>query len=239
MNLPTGIDTGHRASVRWHRMTDAQALQQEALRRVLAAAARAVRARGRFRIVLSGGQTPRPLYRGLRSQSADWSAWHVYLGDERVLPRSDPERNSRMVTEEWLGDVPIPPAQVHMIPAELGARQAATAYARTLRNVGDFDLVLLGLGEDGHTASLFPGHDLGAGADAPDVLAVFDAPKPPPERVSLSAARLSRALEVMFLVEGESKADAVAQWRAGEALPAGAIRPAAGIDVLVTSALLT
>lgn len=225
-------------AVRWHGMIDARALQREALRRVLDAAARAIRARSRFQIVLCGGHTPRPLYHMLRSQPADWLAWHIYLGDERGAPRGDPERNSHMVAEEWLSHVPIPAAQVHMIPAELGVRRAAAAYAEDLQSVGDFDLVLLGLGEDGHTASLFPGHDLGAQLDAPDVLAVFDAPKPPPERVSLSAARLSRALEVMFLIEGESKTAAVAQWRAGKPLPASAIRPAAGIDVLVTSALL-
>ncbi len=98
--------------------------------------------------------------------------------------------------------------------------------------------MLLGLGEDGHTASLFPMHDWGAAPDSPDVLAVFDAPKPPPQRVSLSAARLSRAREVLFLVAGESKRDAVKRWRAGEQLPAAAIQPAAGVDVLVESVLL-
>lgn len=238
MSLSKGIGANPRTPVRWHGMIDAAALQREALRRVLDAAARAIRARGRFRIVLCGGQTPRPLYRVLRSQHAAWTAWHVYLGDERGAPRGDVERNSHMVAEEWLSHVPIPAAQVHMIPAELGVERAAAAYAEDLRGIGDFDLVLLGLGEDGHTASLFPGHDLGTNPDAPDVLAVFDAPKPPSQRVSLSAARLSRALEVVFLIEGEAKATAVAQWRAGKPLPAGAIQPAAGIDVLVTSALL-
>jgi len=238
MSLSRGIMDSPQTSVRWHGMIDAQALQREALRRVLDAAARAIQARSRFQIVLCGGQTPRPLYRMLRSQPVNWSAWHVYLGDERGTPRGDPERNSHMVAEEWLSHVPIPAAQLHMIPAEIGVQRAAAAYAEDLRGVGDFDLVLLGLGEDGHTASLFPDHDLGTKPDAPDVLAVFDAPKPPLQRVSLSAARLSRALEVMFLIEGESKAAAVAQWRAGKPLPASAIRPAGGIDVLVTSALL-
>jgi 6-phosphogluconolactonase len=236
MNLSKG--TSPRMLIRWHGMIDAEALRREALRRILDAAARAIQARGRFQIVLSGGQTPRPLYRMLRSQPADWSAWHIFLGDERGVPRESQERNSHLVAEEWLDHVPIPATQLHMIPAELGVRRAATAYAEELRRIGDFDLVTLGLGEDGHTASLFPGHDWGVTSDAPAVMAVFDAPKPPPERVSLSAARLSRALEVMFLVEGESKAAAIAQWRAGKLLPASAIRPVAGVDVLVTSALL-
>ena len=120
------------------------------------------------------------------------------------------------------------------IPAELGAERAAAAYAAELRGVGDFDFVLLGLGEDGHTASLFPGHDWGDAPDAPDVLAVHGAPKPPPERVSLSAARFGRAREVWFLVAGADKRAALARWRAGDAIPAGAIRPAAGVDVWVS-----
>jgi 6-phosphogluconolactonase len=140
-----------------------------------------------------------------------------------------------MAADEWLDHVPIPKGRVHPILAELGATAAALAYADTLRGVGEFDLVLLGLGEDGHTASLFPNHDWGSAPDAPDVLAVFDSPKPPPQRVSLSAARLSRAREVLFLVAGESKREAIARWRAGERLPAAAIRPATGVDVLLST----
>jgi 6-phosphogluconolactonase len=150
----------------------------------------------------------------------------------------DIERNSRMAADAWLNLVPIPQDQVHPIPAECGASAAALAYAETLRGVGDFDLVLLGLGEDGHTASLFPGRDWGVAPGAPDALAVFDAPKPPSQRVSLSAARLNRARAVLFLVEGESKRNAVAQWRVGADLPARAIHPEAGVDVLVESRLL-
>lgn len=225
-------------TVRWHGVVHAEALRQAALRRILDAAARAIERRGRFLIVLAGGNTPRGIYRMLRGADTDWSRWQVYFGDERCLPADDAERNSRMAADAWLNRVPVPQDQVYAIAAELGASVAALAYAETLRGVGDFDLVLLGLGEDGHTASLFPDHDWGVVPDAPDALAVFDAPKPPPQRVSLSAARLSRAREVLFLVEGESKRAAVARWRAGDPLPAGAIQPAAGVDVLAESALL-
>lgn len=235
MQTRDGEDHGN---VHWIGVADAQALQHAAYRRILDAAARAIQWRGSFLIVLAGGNTPREVYRMLRGAPADWSRWQVYYGDERCLPTDDVERNSAMADAAWLNHAPIPREQVHAIPAELGATAAVLAYAETLRGVGDFDLVLLGLGEDGHTASLFPGHDWGIAADAPDALAVFDAPKPPPQRVSLSAARLSRAHEVLFLVAGEGKRSAVAQWRAGADLPARAIHPETGVDVLVESMLL-
>ena len=234
MSAPQTSDT----AVRWHSVADRAALRQAASRRILDAAARAIEQRGEFLIVLAGGNTPRGVYQRLRTARTDWSRWQMYFGDERCLPLNDAGRNSRMATDAWLSHAPISQDRVHAIPAELGASAAALAYAKTLRGVGDFDLVLLGLGEDGHTASLFPGRDMGAAHNAPDALAVLDAPKPPPQRVSLSAARLSRAREVLFMVEGEAKRNAVARWRDGVPLPAGAIQPAGGVDVLVESALL-
>lgn len=223
---------------RWHAVSDERALQQAALEIILAGAVRAIRERGRFHLVLAGGNTPRALYRELCAAQTDWSAWHIYFGDERCLPPADSQRNSRMAAEAWLDCVPVPLLQLHAIPAELGAFRAARMYAETLQTVGDFDLVLLGLGEDGHTASLFPGHERGTAPGSPDTLAVLDAPKPPSQRVSMSAARLSRARQVLFLVSGESKHRAVAEWRAGMDIPARAIMPPAGVDVLVESALL-
>lgn len=223
---------------RWHVFPDDAALQANALARVLAAAQDAIAQRGAFDIVLAGGNTPRRLYRALRAAAADWARWHIWLGDERCLPVGDAERNSAMARAEWLNHVPLPAANFHAIPAELDGAEAAARYARELAGVDAFDVVLLGLGEDGHTASLFAGRDLGAAGAAPDVLAVHDAPKPPPERVSLSVARLARARRVLFLVAGESKRAAVAAWRAGADLPAAAIRPASGVDVLVEEALL-
>jgi 6-phosphogluconolactonase len=223
---------------RWHEVADKHALQQAAIDIILSRASQAIRQRGAFHLVLAGGNTPRGIYRGLCTAQTDWSAWHIYFGDERCLPPDDEARNSRMAAEAWLAHVNIPPLQLHVIPAELGALEAARLYAGTLQTVGDFDLVLLGLGEDGHTASLFPGHEWGAVPGSPDTLAVLDAPKPPPQRVSLSAARLSRARQVNFLVSGELKHRAVTDWRAGKDIPARAIMPAAGVDVLVESALL-
>lgn len=223
-------------SVRWHVLADEAALVADALARVLGAAREAIARHGAFDIVLAGGNTPRKLYRALRAADARWNAWHVWFGDERCAPPDDPGRNSRMAREEWLDHVAIPAANVHAIPAEAGAREAATLYARALRGTDSFDMVLLGLGEDGHTASLFPGHDWGTHADSPDAIAVYGAPKPPPERVSLSAHRLSDARAVVFLVEGAGKRDAVLAWQRGEALPAASIVPESGVDVLLDPA---
>jgi 6-phosphogluconolactonase len=222
----------------WHTLSDRQALDRDATAGILAAADRAIRVRGQFHLVLAGGDTPRGAYRRLREASADWPAWHIYFGDERCLRADDPARNSRMAGEAWLDHVSIPTVQLHAIPGKLGPVQAAQAYTTILRAVGEFDLVLLGLGGDGHTASLFPGHEWGNAPGSPDVLAVLDAPKPPPQRVTLSAARLSRARQVMFLVSGEAKHRAIIDWRAGKDIPARAITPVAGVDVMVESALL-
>lgn len=222
--------------VRWQVLPDAAAVAAEARRRVLALAEAAGRERGAFHIVLAGGGTPRMLYASLVDAAADWPRWHVWFGDERVLPADHPERNSVMARQAWLDHVPIPRDHIHPIPTEWGVDAAVRAYQQWLASVAEFDLVLLGLGEDGHTASLFPGHDWGERPGAPDVLALHDAPKPPPERVSLSARRLSRARAVMFLVTGAGKRQAVARWRQGEPIPAGAIRPAGGVDVLLDAA---
>jgi 6-phosphogluconolactonase len=221
-------------------MADAALLRQRALQRVALAAEQAILERGAFHVVLAGGNTPRGIYEVLCGAKTDWASWHVWFGDERCLPPLDAERNSRMADDSLLSHVPIPPSQIHIIPAELGAERAAVAYASALREVSgrEFDLVLLGLGEDGHTASLFPGHDWGVAGDSSDAQAVLDAPKPPPERVSLSAARLSRARQVLFLVTGESKREAVSAWRAGRNIPAAAITPLSGVDVLIEAALL-
>jgi len=197
------------------------------------AAANAVAARGEFHLVLAGGGTPEKIYRALAKLKHDWSHWHLWFGDERCLPEDDPQRNSRMAAAAWLDRIEIPASNIHVIPAELGAEAGAHAYTQTLRGINEFDLVLLGLGQDGHTASLFPNHDWGVNDDAADVMAVADAPKPPPERISLSAHRLSRARAVLFLICGADKRDALTLWQQGVIIPAASIRPVAGIDLLI------
>ncbi len=223
---------------RWHAQADLAAIQATAERTTLTAARDAIAARGRFVVVLAGGGTPHGLYERLRHAATDWSAWHVWFGDERCLPVDDQDRNSYMARRTWLEHVPIPSGQVHPIRGELGPVAAAAQYAEALADVDTFDVVLLGLGEDGHTASLFPGRRAGIGEHDPAAVAVFDAPKPPAERVSLGASRLSDTRAALFLVAGEGKREAVRRWRAGDTIPASAIRPGGGVDVLVEASLL-
>ncbi len=179
-----------------------------------------VAAHGHFHLVLAGGTTPRALYEELARRGAGDHRWHIWYGDERCLPADHPERNSVMAETAWLAESNIPPEQRRPIPAERGAESAATEYAGRLADVPSFDLVLLGLGEDGHTASLFPGH----ASTGAQVLAVHDAPKPPPDRVSLSAGRLADSQAVWFVVTGTGKRDALQRWDAGEPLPAATVR---------------
>jgi len=227
------MSCNHGQVIHWHLYPTAASLWESAARAVSRAAAQAIAGKGAFRLVLAGGNTPRSAYEQLRQRGADWHGWHIYFGDERCVPTDDPERNSRMAFDAWLDHVDIPPGQIHPIPAELGPEIAAAAYAEVLRPVDEFDLVLLGLGPDGHTASLFPGQTWGDTPEAPGVLAVHGAPKPPPDRVSLSAQRLSAAQQVLFLVTGPDKKQVIHRWRAGEAIPACAIAPRSGVDVMV------
>ncbi len=214
---------------RWHLYRDAAALTARATRIILRAAEEAIRTRGYFSLVLSGGTTPRAVYERLAKAAADWGAWRIYFGDERCLPPEHPERNSRMAADTWLDHVAIPRDCIHIMQAELGPDAAAAAYISLVEKALPFDLVLLGLGEDGHTASLFPGHQYPEARAVP----VRNAPKPPPERVSLSARTLSDAHQAFFIVSGSGKRDAVAAWQAGEPIPAAGIAPDNGVDVLL------
>jgi len=218
---------------RWHVLDNPDAVAAQAARRILQAASRAITERGLFRIVLAGGGTPQATYRLLVDAGTDWSCWEVYFGDERCLPADDAERNSLMAASALLDLVAVPAANVHPIPAEWGAEAAARDYEPVVRAALPFDLVLLGMGEDGHTASLFPGQQ-----HPTDQLvhAVHNAPKPPQDRVSLSASALSEAREVLILVTGAGKQTAIQGWRAGEQLPIAGIGGSAQVDVLLDKA---
>jgi 6-phosphogluconolactonase len=197
------------------KVADPEAAAEAALAIVLAQAAAAIDARGRFVLALCGGRTPGRLYELLADAGQDWRRWHLVYGDERCLPPGDEERNSSLVSRCWLDRTDFPAQNHHVPEAELGADIAAPRYARAIAPLLPIDLALLGMGEDGHTASLFPGHS------HPDatVVAVHGAPKPPAERVSLGYAALNSADTVCFLVTGDAKRDALRRWQQGDDIP--------------------
>lgn len=201
---------------RWQLFKTADQLAEQATQDILQAAETAIAENGAFHIVLAGGTTPKVIYKLLAEAGSDWQHWHIYLGDERCLPSDDPERNSVMATECLLNHVSIPAEQVHFMPTELGSEAAAASYRKTISNLSSFDMVLLGMGEDGHTASLFPGHvhDL-----TDTVHAVSNSPKPPSDRVSLSSASLSNNAGILILITGQSKHDRVVDWISGVPMP--------------------
>ena len=213
---------------RWYRFNSQDEINQATLKRILQAADEAIKKYGSFLIVLAGGSTPKSVYQLLAKENADWANWHVYHNDDRCLPVDHVDRNSKMARDAWLNHVAIPANQIHDIPAELGNVEGAKAYAQTLAGVRTFDLVILGLGEDGHTASLFPNQAVDNSADA---VPVFNSPKPPAERVTISQSRLDNTHGVIFLVTGAGKQDAVNNWLNGVAIPATLIAPACGVDV--------
>lgn len=215
-------------NTRWKSFESIDALRHAVCEAIMHHAAAAIRKNGQFSIVLAGGNTPRAIYRLLRDMSTDWTKWHIYINDDRCLPIDHEERNSLMVEQVWLSHVNVPANQIHNIPSELGPIEGAKAYAKTLANVGTFDLVLFGLGEDGHTASLFPGHAVDNSADA---VPVFNSPKPPAERITMSQNRLNNTNAAMFLVTGSGKQEAVDQWRSGVDIPATLIKPKCAVDV--------
>ena len=217
----------------WNLFEDAAEVAQAAAEIIGEMARHAIARRGRFSLVLAGGSTPAAAYGLLAEQHQDWEHWEFFYGDERCLPPFHPERNSFMAQETLLDHIPVEGHQVHPIPAELGPEEGARSYEPVIRNARPFDLVLLGLGEDGHTASLFPGHEHPA---ASLVVPVHGAPKAPPERVSLNYGALAACRGLLFLVTGESKRQALADWRRGKAIPASRVQPGFAPEVLVDAA---
>jgi 6-phosphogluconolactonase len=220
-------------SINWHRFDDAEQVAAAAYQQIITAAQQAISERGAFKLVLAGGTTPEKVYRLLADTNADWANWHIYYGDERCLPVDHVDRNSLIAEQAFLNKVAIPSAQIFTIPAELDPETAAKQYQQTVANALPFDMVLLGMGEDGHTASLFPNHVHNENELAH---AVYNSPKPPPERVSISAKALSDTWHLLFLITGANKQDAVKAWRAGADLPIASIEPKSPIDVYIDSA---
>jgi 6-phosphogluconolactonase len=177
------------------------------------AAARTVR--GEAHVALSGGSTVGAAYRLLGEQLRDWSGVHLWYGDERVVSHDDPESTHRLATGTLLAHEAV----WHPLPVELGCEGAAAAYAEELDGTV-LDIAINGMGADGHTASLFPGHPT---LDAEGVaVCVPDSPKPPSERVTLTLGKLNEARRIVLLVTGADKAPMLARVIAGpdRAVPA-------------------
>ncbi|OGK98545.1 MAG: 6-phosphogluconolactonase [Candidatus Rokubacteria bacterium RIFCSPHIGHO2_12_FULL_73_22] len=222
-------------------LADPAALAETAAQLVADVAAEAVDARGRFSLVLAGGATPRATYARLAQppfrDRVAWERTWIFFGDERAVPPEHPESNYRMAFEALLARVPVPPAQVFRIRAEAEDTDAAAAeYARTLGEafgtrrgtLPRFDLVLLGLGVDGHTASLFPGSPVVREVFRA-VAAVHAAAAVIPERITLTLPALNAAARVAFLVAGPEKAKVVRAVLGEQAsLPAALVRPEDG-----------
>ena len=205
----------------------------------------AVSERGVAYVALSGGRTPRPLYERLakdaEGREIPWTGVQVFFGDERVVPSDSPKSNYHMVRASLLDHVPIPSQNIHRVPTELGPEEGASFYDSMLRSVAAtqsrdiprFDLMLLGIGPDGHTASLFPGTD--ALNDTTHLAVAVHLPpestgaKDCPDRVTVTYPVINASAQIVFLVAGDDKTDVLRRIEAGDSrLPAARVRPTNG-----------
>ncbi len=198
---------------------DSDALSHEAARYIVRLASQSIVTHGRFTLALSGGSTPKALYSLLGSEpyrsQIDWSLVEIFWSDERCVPPDSEDSNYRMAQEVLLSKIAISPAQVHRMPGEQPDREAAAqSYAQEiLRTFGtngipSFDLLQLGMGPDGHTASLFP-HQASIHEQQRLLIHVSNTPKPPPDRLTFTPPLLNAAHNILFLVTGSDKADAL------------------------------
>jgi 6-phosphogluconolactonase len=207
---------------------DAKAAAREAARVIATEAHAAVAARGRFLVAMSGGQTPWVMLRALADEAVPWASVHVFQVDERIAPAGDPDRNLTHLRESLLSRVSLPSANLHAMPVEAGDLEAAAgAYAATLASFGGappvLDLVHLGLGSDGHTASLVPNDPVLNVADRDVALAGVYMGR---RRMTLTFPVLDRARKILWLVTGAGKAPLLKRLLAHDAkIPAGRVRP--------------
>jgi 6-phosphogluconolactonase len=195
---------------------DAEALSRAALERITDLLIRTIQKKTRATLVLTGGKTPKPIYEMLATpfpiNPIDWKRVHIFWGDERCVPPENPESNFGMAHDALISKIDVPPENVHRMRGELDAEGAATLYEREIldffqrSDVPSFDLVLLGMGEDGHTASLFPGTQW----DERRMVIANYVPQSGAKRVSMTPLILNAAAKTIFLVAGRNKADALA-----------------------------
>jgi 6-phosphogluconolactonase len=210
--------------------SDADVLAEAVAARLLNRLADAQAHRGEASIVLTGGRIAAKVYQNILGSPirtvVDWSKVDFWWGDERFLPSGDPERNETQAREAFLDHLPVDPARVHPMAASDAVatpEAAAELYAAELGpQVPAFDLLLLGIGEDGHVASLFPGNPALEAEGA--VVGVRNSPKPPPERVSLTMSAINGATAAWIIASGEGKAEAVDEALSKGELPAGRVK---------------
>jgi 6-phosphogluconolactonase len=220
---------------------DIDSLSQHAAQYVVRIASESIAARGRFTIALSGGTTPRKLYMLLGSEpyssQINWQQVYIFWGDERCVAPDNPDSNYYMAQEVLFGKIPIPSLQVHRMPADQPDRDAASqAYTAEMqrafgtRGIPNFDLIQLGMGPEGHTASLFP-HQASL-HEAQRLVMPVSVPKPPPDRLTFTPPLLNSARNILFLVAGSEKAEALQAVLEGEyqpeEYPAQIVRPTNG-----------
>jgi len=205
---------------------DLESWTKEAVTNFLHIADDSLNKRGVFTVALSGGGTPIPVYREMgiagNTKQLPWSDIHLFWGDERHVPPDHEKSNFKMVKEQLLDQIPIPEDNVHRVPAEMEARMAAFSYEEVLRGFFDgerpqFDLVFLGLGEDGHTASLFP-HSAGLNEEERWFIANFS-PQKEEWRLTLTKNAINSARNIVVLVRGRSKATMMAEVLTGPVEP--------------------
>ena len=196
---------------------------EAALHLILQSAAEAIEKRGKFVLSLAGGSTPKLLYQLLATSHQNWDNWYLVYGDERCLPYGDHKRNSTLVEEYWLRKIGFPLSNHLTADITNSTEEDARQYQKKISSILPIDFALLGMGEDGHTASLFPASKDRTDSTTDCVIAVHNAPKPPSNRISLSYQTFNQARVVCFLVTGSSKQQAIQQWLAGDDLPVSQI----------------
>ncbi len=226
-------------------LADAEAVALEAARTIAAAARTAVAARRRFIMAVSGGKTPWQMLRALANEDVPWQGIHVVQVDERIAPAGNPDRNLTHLRESLLSHAPLPPEQIHAMPVEADDLEAAAKdYAGVLQQIAGtppvLDLAHLGLGPDGHTASLVPGDPVLQVADRDVALTgVYQNRR----RMTLTYPLLNRSRRILWLATGAEKAAMLARLQAGDrTIPAGLIRSEKAlllVDRVAASALKT
>ena len=204
-------------------LNDAEAVAHAVADYLLERISACVIEKGICHVVLPGGSTPARCMELLAGMPLSWDRIHWYPGDERCYPKGHEDRNDVMIYRCLFSRPDNVVENFHPIPAELGAGKATRMYTKFIDGIRKIDIAVLGMGEDGHTASLFPGNPALDSTDS--IVAVYDSPKPPPERVSFGLQTLRHAGETILIATGSNKREAMAKFESGEPIPVTMVEP--------------